>query len=162
MRTILLATVLLFSACNKKKEEPKADPVATEAPLAKGLDQAADKAAEMAKGAAATATAAASVALANAADYEKKGTEMIDKVLVVFKAHGKDCDKLAADLTKLAQENRATFDALKAFEKANPAAEEAFDKKLEAREAEMEQAFGPAFDACKDHAGMKEAFNAID
>jgi hypothetical protein len=178
MRTILLATVLLCSACKKKEEAKPAEPAAAavqnqaaeaqksaEAALAKAGEsvEQAEQAAAMATAAAAGATAAAGVALANAVEYEKKAIEVTDKVLAIFKAHGTNCDKLAVDLTKFGTENKATFDAIKAFEAANPAAEKAFEDKMDAREEEMEKVIGPAFDACKGHEGMKKAMSmALD
>ena len=143
MRTILLATLLLFTACKKKEETKAGDTTATA--VEKKAD---DKAA---------APTAAEQTIVNASQYETLGTDITNKLLALFAANGKDCDKLAADLTKFGEDNRKLFEALKAFEKANPEAEKAFDAKMESREKEFEEKIGPAFDACQNHEGMKKA-----
>jgi hypothetical protein len=141
MRTILLATLLLFTAC-KKKEETKAGETTT------AVEKKADDKA---------ATPAGEKVIVNATEYETLGMDMTNKLLALFVAGGKDCDKLAADLTKFGDDNRKLFEAIKAFEKANPDAEKAFDKKMEGREKEFEEKVGPAFEACQNHEGMKKA-----
>jgi hypothetical protein len=140
MRTILLATLLLFTACKKKDETKPA-----EAPAAE--KKAADPA----------APAAGEVKVADAAQYETLGTDLTNKLLALFAAGGKDCDKLAVDLTKFGDDNRKVFEALKAFEKDHPDAEKAFDEKMKGREKEFEEKVGPAFEACQNHEGMKKA-----
>ena len=150
MRTILLATVLLFSACKKKDETKPAEPTAVE-------KKEGDKPAE-AKPAEGTPP---ENKIINANDYESKATDLTNKLLAIFVAGGKNCDKLAADMTKFSTENRATFEALKAFEKANPDAEKAFDEKMKGREKEFEEKLSPAFEACKDHEGLKKAMGSL-
>ena len=86
---------------------------------------------------------------------------MTNQLLALFVDAGKDCDKLATNLSKFGDDNRALFESLKAFEKANPDAEKAFDEKMKGREKEFEQKLGPAFDACKDHEGMKAAMSKL-
>lgn len=147
MRTMLLATLLLFTAC-KKKEDTKPAETATTAEK-KADDKTDDKTAPAAD------TGAPKVADAN--QYETLGVDMTNKLLAIFAADGKDCDKLAADLTKFGEDNRKVFDSIKAFEKEHPDAEKAFNEKMKGREKEFEEKVGPAFEACQNHEGMKKA-----
>jgi hypothetical protein len=149
MRTLLLATLLVLTAC-KKKEEPKADPAAEQ--------KEADKAAEPAKPG---EGAPAAGAIVGDVDYETKATDMTNKLLAVFGAAGKDCDKLAADLTVFTDQNRTLFEALKAYEQAHPDAEKKFDEKMKPREKEFEEKLGPAMEACQNHEGLKKAMNSM-
>lgn len=156
MRTILLATLLVFSAglgaCKKKEETKAADPVAVEK---KGDDtKAADTKPADTKPAEGTPS---EQKIVNANDYETKAIDMTNKLLALFVDAGKDCDKLATNLSKFGDDNRALFESLKAFETSNPDAEKAFDEKMKGREKEFEDKLGPAFDACKNHEGMKTA-----
>jgi hypothetical protein len=139
MRTILLVMLLALSAC-KNKEDAK--PAATEE------KKAADTAVQ---------PQPAGAAVTSAADYEARATAFTDQVLAVFVDAGTDCDKLAASLSKLADDKRSELEAIQAFEKANPAAEKAFDDKMKSRDKELEEKLGPGFDACAEHAGMKAA-----
>ncbi|HEY5927288.1 MAG TPA: hypothetical protein VIV11_36625 [Kofleriaceae bacterium] len=155
MRTLLLASVLLFSACKKQDEAKPAEPSAVE--KKEGDKPAETKPAET-KPAEGTAP---ENKIVNANDYESKATDLTNKLLAIFVAGGKNCDKLAADLTKFIGDNKPLMESLTAFEKANPDAEKAFDQKMEAREKEMEEKIGPSFDACKDHAGLKTAMQSL-
>ena len=150
MRIILLASVLLFSACKKKDEAKPTEPTAVE-------KKEGDKPVE-AKPAEGTPP---ENKIVNANDYESKATDITNKMLAVFVAAGKDCDKLAADMTKFINDNKTVMESLTAFEKTNPDAEKAFDKKMEGREKEMEEKLSPAFEACKDHAGLKQAMSNL-
>jgi hypothetical protein len=147
MRTILLATLLVLTACKKEAAKP-AEPGAAE----KKADD---------KTAPAAAPAGDGPTVANAQQYEALGMDMTNKLLAIFAADGKDCDKLAADMTKFGEENRKTFEAIKNFEKANPDAEKAFDEKMKPREKEFEEKLSPAFDACQNHEGMKKAMQSL-
>lgn len=148
MRTILLATLLLFTACKKKDEAKPAETTAEK------------KEAEGTKPAEGTMPAEGTPPennIASDTDYETHATDLTNKLLAIFAADGKDCDKLAADLTKFGDDNRKLFESLKAYEQAHPDAEKKFDEKMKPREKEMEEKIGPSFEACKDHEGMKKA-----
>lgn len=147
MRTLLLATLLVLTACNKK-EEPKADPAAEKKEGEKPADPA-----KPAEGAPPESN------IVDDVDYESKGTDMTNKLLAIFAAAGKDCDKIAADLTVFTDQNRKLFDALKAYEKAHPEAEKKFDEKMKPREKEFEEKLTPAMEACQNHEGLKKAMN---
>ncbi len=146
---LLLATLLVFTAC-KKKDEPKADPAAEK--------KEGDKAAEPAKP---TEGAAAAGSIVGDVDYETKATDMTNKLLAIFGAAGKDCDKLAADLTVFTEQNRTLFEALKAYEQGHPDAEKKFDEKMKPREKEFEEKLAPAMEACQNHEGLKKAMNTM-
>ncbi len=145
MIRIALLSCLLLAACKKKDEakpvEPTAVKSAPEAPTA----AAPAKATEPAK------PAVIAVTIASAAEYDTKATELFDKLVGVFAADGKDCDKLAADLTKLTDEQGALFAGLQAFEQANPDAKQAFDDKMKGREKDYEAKVAPSFEACQKH-----------
>jgi hypothetical protein len=150
MRTILLVTCVLLSACKKKDEPKAADPAAEQK-----TEEGATGEMKPAEG------AAAEVKITSASDYEARATEITNRLLATFSEAGKDCDKLAAGLSKLADDKRGEFAALKAFEQANPDAEKAFDAKMEARAKEFEETLAPAFDACQDHEGVKTAMEKL-
>lgn len=140
MRTILLASLLLVTAC-KKNDEGKPGQAAGETKAASGTSPGA--------------------AIASASDYEAKATDITNKLLALFVDGGTDCDKLSTNVSKFADDNRELFAALEEFEKANPGAEQQFDDKMKSREKELEQKLSPSFDACRNHAGMKAAMEKL-
>jgi hypothetical protein len=142
MRTILLATMLLVTACKKSEDKKPAEPAV------KTDDKAAPAVSPDKK-------------IATPAEYETLGIDVTNKLLALFGADGKDCDKLATDLTKFGEDNRKLFEALDAYGKANPEVAKAFDQKMEAREKEFEEKLGPAFEACRNHEGMKNAMKSM-
>lgn len=153
MTRLLLISCLLFGACKKKEEAKPSEPATAE----KKVDETTPATPPEAP---AGQPAKPAVAIANAAEYDAKATDTTEKILAIFKAGGKDCDKLAADLTKFAEEYGPTLEGIKAFEDANPEAEKAFEEKMKPREKEFE-AIGPTFEACKDHAGLAAAIQKM-
>jgi len=144
---------LSFTACKKKEEKaPEAKPTEAAKPADKPADQPADKPADK---------PAAGKTIANADEYTKLGMEMMDKMTAIFADAGKDCDKLATNLTKFNDENQGMKEATEAFEKANPDVKKAFDEKAKASMEKFMQAAGPAMEACKDHAGVKTAMEKM-
>lgn len=154
MLRILLLSCLLLSACKKKDEAKPVEPTVVEkkvnAPEAPKLPATEPgKVAEPSKPAA--------VKISNAAEYDTKATDLTDKIIGVFVAGGTDCDKLAADLTKLIDEQGGLFAGLKDFEAANPEAKKAFDDKMKPKEKEYEEKIRPSFMACEKHQGLTAA-----
>jgi hypothetical protein len=145
---VMCSLVLGASAC-KKKEEAK--PATSEAKP--GEAKPADKPTEAAK--------PAGEGFANAGEYEAKAMEMSDKMTAMFGADGKDCDKLAGDMSKFIDENKTMFASAKAFEAAHPEAKKALDTKMEPKMKEMMEKMGPAMEACKDHQGLKDAMTKL-
>lgn len=150
MIRVVLMSCLALVAC---KNEEHARPMAPASPKVAALPAA--------EPAAAATADAGDAAIANAAAYEAKATELTDKLLELFAVDGANCDKLATDLTAFVHEHRATFARLRAFEQAHPEAERAFDDKMQAREQELDAKLGPAFDACKGHEGLAAALDAL-
>ena len=161
MTRILLVSCLLFAACKKNDEAKPAAPQAAEKKVDDKAPAAAATPPELPKTGEPAKVAAAGVTIANAAEYDTKATELTEKVIGAFTANGKDCDKLAAELSKVIDDNRATFDGLKAFETANPDSKKAFDAKMEPREKEFEEQIGPSIVACQSHAGLKAALEKM-
>lgn len=160
MTRFLLISCLLLGACKKKEETKPAEPATAE----KKVDEKApapEKPTEAPTMAEPAKPSGPAVTIANAAEYDAKATELTDKLLAVFVTDGKDCDKLATDLTKFGQEFGPTFEGLKAFEKENPGAEKAFDEKMKPREKEFQDKIGPSFEACQNHEGVKTAMEGL-
>lgn len=153
----LCSILLVASACKKKEEEAKpAEPTAETKPAeAKPAEPAPAPAPAPAEAKAGGAT------FANAAEYEAKANELMDKMTAMFVADGKDCAKLATDLSKLVDDNKSSFDAASVFEKANPDAKKALDKKMEARSKDFQAKAGPAIEACKDNKALQDAMAKV-
>jgi hypothetical protein len=105
----------------------------------------------------APAPTAALRTFATDAEYDTTATEMTTKMIGIFEAGGKDCDKLAASFTAFGNENRATLDALRTYEQSHPDARKAFEEKMKAREDEMAQKLTPSMEACMNHEGLHKA-----
>jgi hypothetical protein len=162
MRAILVASLFLFCACkkdDKKAAEPAGDKKPPEAQDAAPPADAPDIDAPPPIDAA--VPDAAPVKFANAAEFEAKGTGLTNSILAVFKTAGKDCDKLAADLTKVLDDNLGLIEGIRAFEKENPKEAKAFDKKMKPRQKEFEATIGPAMEACQDHEGLQKAVQRL-
>jgi hypothetical protein len=101
--------------------------------------------------------AAASGPIANTADYEARGNALFDKMISIFQADGKECDKLAADLNKFMDDSKSDMEAMTTYDKAHPADKEAFNKKIEARADDLMKALAPAMEACKDNKALADA-----
>ena len=149
---VMCSLVLGASACKKKEEAKPATPAAETKPGEAKPDETkpADKPAEPAAG-----------GIANAAEYEAKAMEMSDKMTAMFAADGKDCEKLAGDMSKFIDENKTMFAAAKAFEAAHPEAKKALDTKMEPKMKEMMEKMGPAMEACKDNKALKDAMTKL-
>jgi hypothetical protein len=143
---VTLSAALAFAAC-KKEQKPAAGeagkPAAGEA--AKPTEKA----------------AAPGGAITSDADYEAKAMGAMDKMTAIFAAAGKDCDKLAADMTKFGAENKALMVSSKAYEKDHPEAKKALDEKMKPKMEGMMGAMGPAMEACKDHKGVADAMTSM-
>src|SRR4051812_21422213 len=108
-KTLALTTctlLLLTTGCKKKDEAKTADPTTEAKPGEAKPTEAKPTEAKPAAGGAIT----------NAADYEAKGTELMDKMTALFVADGTNCDKLAADVSTFLDENKDAFTSSKAFE----------------------------------------------
>ena len=151
---VMCSLVLGASACKKKEEAKPATPAAETKPgEAKPEAKTEEKPTEAAK--------PAGEGFANAGEYEAVAMEMSDKMIAMFGAAGKDCDKLAGDMSKFIDENKTKFASAKAFEAAHPDAKKALDTKMEPKMKEMMEKMGPAMEACKDHKGLKDAMTKL-
>src|SRR5512142_2931190 len=109
MKKILIAALLsasvlvLAPACKKKNEGGQPADKTEAAKPAAGGDMKAPEAPKAAAGGG---------AIANAADYEAKATDLMTKLTAVFAADGTDCDKLAGDISKFMDDYKATFDGV--------------------------------------------------
>ena len=160
---IAACSALLFaSACKKNDAAKPADKTATTA--AKPAETKPGTP-DQAKPAEATTPAAAPAATAPAAagpvtsadDYQTRGTALLDKMTAIFAADGKDCAKIAADVSKYVDDNKAEIDAVTAYEKAHPADKKAWDEKNKAKTDDFMAKAGPAMDACKDNKALQDA-----
>jgi hypothetical protein len=126
-------------------------------------DKAADKMAGSDKtgGSDKVAGAAGSGPIRSPADYEARQTELTTKISGILNSDGKDCDKLGTDLGKFFTDNKAAFEAVDAFEKANPDARKAFDAKTKAQQDDIGGKLSAAGDACKDNAAFKDAMGKV-
>jgi hypothetical protein len=97
----------------------------------------------------------------SAADYESKAMGFMDKFIGVFTADGTDCGKLAKDITKLMDDNKALMDNAKAWEKAHPDDKKALDTKMEAKFKDFMDKAGPAMTACKDDKDLQAAMSKM-
>lgn len=155
MVRILLLSCLLFAAC-KKDDAKQAAPATAEKKIdGNAAAGAAAPAAQPAK------PTAGGVSIASSEEYLAKAVDMTDKVFEMFVAGGTDCDKLAADMSTFVDQHLATMHAIKAFEDAHPEARKAFDDKMAPREKELDATLEPAFEACKDHAGLQTALQKL-
>ena len=105
--------------------------------------------------------AGAADTISNNDEYQSKATAAFDKMVGLFTGDGKDCDKLAADLSKFADDNVGLFAAAKTYEKAHPDDKKALDTKMEAKQKDFMEKAGPAMDACKDHKGLAAAMDKL-
>jgi hypothetical protein len=109
----------------------------------------------------APAAAAGAVTFTSDDDYITKASGAMDKVTDIFKNAGTDCDKLAADLTKFATENKSMVVAAQDYEKAHPDAKKKFDDASKTKMTAFEAAAGPAMTACKDSKKVEEAMTKL-
>jgi hypothetical protein len=146
---VTLSITLALAACKKEQK-----PAAGEAAKPAAGEAAKPVAGEAAK-------PAAGGAIASDADYESKALGAMDKMTAIFTAAGKDCDKLAAELTKFGAENKALMVSSKQYEKDHPEAKKALDEKMKPKMEGMMGAMGPAMEACKDHKGVADAMTSM-
>jgi hypothetical protein len=107
------------------------------------------------------AAAAGAVTFTSDDDYITKASGAMDKVTDVFKNAGTNCDKLAADLTKFAEENKGMVVAAQDYEKTHPDAKKKFDEASKSKMTAFETAAGPAMTACKDSKKVEEAMTKL-
>lgn len=161
LKSFLVVAVLSLSlfACKKKEGEKAEAPKTTEPSMTASGAAPTDKPADPAMKPADTTTppVAAAGEIKSVDDYTKMGMEMMDQLAGIFTAAGKDCDKLAADLSKWVDANKSKKEAADAFEKANPDAKKALDEKAKPQMEKFIAAMGPAMESCKDHQGLKDA-----
>jgi polyisoprenoid-binding protein YceI len=100
--------------------------------------------------------------IASSADYESKAMAAMDKMTAIFAAGGTDCDKVAADMIRFVDENKALFRSAKAWEKDHADEKKLFDTKVKARREDFMAKAGPTMQACKDHKGFQDASSAIE
>lgn len=178
MKSHLLSAILFVTfagACNKKSDAPAPSPKVetgsaamaaggSAAPVTPPVGSAAPSTTDTPAGAKPAEAAAATVTLASYDDYKNAGLKLMTQLTDTFKADGTNCDKLGDDTNKVITDNAATFDAVKAYEKAH-----ADDKKkadtdpaMKAQEKAFMDAAGPAMTTCKDNAKLKAAFAKLE
>jgi hypothetical protein len=156
---VLCAALIAVASCKKKEGEEggaKDQPAAADKMAGGDKTAGGDKMAGGDK-----AAPAAGGAISTPADYEAKSTDLMTKISAVFTADGKDCDKLGADLGKFFTDNKATFDAIDAFEKSNADAKKAFNTKTKAQQDDIGGKMGAAGDACKDNKAFMDMMAKI-
>jgi hypothetical protein len=150
----MCSALLAFTACKKKEDAGSATgTMSSDKPSAEAKPT--DK--PMAPAAAPAAAPAGGAAVADVGDYEKRALVMMDKLIGLFSADGSNCDKLAGDLTKALDDNKAEIDAIVAYEKAHPDDKKAVDKKTKAKTDEFMAKATPALDACKNSKPLADA-----
>jgi hypothetical protein len=155
---VAVCAAVLFVAGCKKTDQAKPADNGPAAPAAKTTDQpAAPTPAPAATPTAPTPSASGGGAIASTADYEAKGTDMMDKLTAIFTSDGKDCDKLASDVGKFIADHKADFDTVGAYEKAHPADKKAFDAKTKDKQKVFMDTAGPALEACKSNKALGDA-----
>lgn len=170
MRTALLSIALTLSlaACKDKSKNapaPEAKPTTGEA--AKPTEAKPDDKAETPTPTETPKTdeatpAAAGAAIKDEAEYETRTVALFKSLEAAFVSNGTDCDKIAAAVKTVVDANKDTLVAIKAFEKANPEAEKAVEKRHEKDIADFQTKLEPAMKACADHKGIGEAMGALD
>jgi hypothetical protein len=105
--------------------------------------------------------AAVSGPIANTADYESRGTGFIEKMIGILTADEKDCDKLAADLSKFFDDTKSEVDAMKAYEKAHPEDKEQLNKKVEAKSDKFAKVLESVGETCKDNKALEAAMTKM-
>jgi hypothetical protein len=160
LSVLFLASSLAAVGCKKKEE---AAPAPTAAAPAAGATKPADTAAAPAAPAAATPPAAPSgnAMFASDDDYVAKTSAAMDKMTEVFKGAGTDCDKLAADITKFGDENKAMMVAAEDYSKTHPDAKKKFDDATKTKMTAFEAVANPAMTACKDNKKVAEAMTKL-
>jgi len=157
MKKLSLMLVLALAgttACKKDDKKPAATETApTEAAKADEANPA--EAAKPTEAAAAQPAEGANIK--DAADYEAKGTELMDGMVNAFTSAGEDCDKAAANVSAFIADKGGTFEALKKFEEANPDAKAAMEEKMKGKTEELMGKIMPIAMKCKDHEGLKAA-----
>jgi hypothetical protein len=141
------SVLLAFTACKKKDDAAKTDQGSGSAATATKPTE--SKPAET--------KPAGGGDITSAADYETRGNALMDKMIGIFAADGKDCDKLAADINKFLDDSKGDMDAVMAYEKAHPDDKKAMDKKNEAKTKEFMEKAGPAIEGCKDNKALQDA-----
>jgi len=166
---LFLATALAFVGCKKKEEAAGAGSATKPAETAAAAPSAAAPAATTppattpattpaaAPTAATTPAAPAAGDIASDDDYIAKSTGALDKLTTVFKADGTDCDKLAGDLSKFADETAGTIKSIKAYEKAHPEVQKKLDEASKGRMTAFQETAGPALTACQSNKKVADA-----
>jgi hypothetical protein len=172
-KTLILALGIALLGCGKKADDKKADDKKaddTTKPADKPTDKPADKP-DMAKPADKPADPATAdkpadkpaeggATFASDDEYLAKGKEAMGKLIDIFKADGKDCEKIAGDVTKLLQE--PVFTQSKAYEKAHPDIKKKFGDATKDLEKQFEKEATPALTACAKNKAFTDAFAKME
>jgi hypothetical protein len=160
---LLLATSLGFVGCKKKEDASSAAPgsaATSSAAATKPAEPAAAAPAPAAPAVPATPPPAAATpagAITSDDQYIATVTAGLDKVITLFKGAGTNCDKLADDLVKFAQDNGPQIKAYREYEKAHPEAQAKFNAAAQSKVTDFQASAGPAIDACKDNKKLADA-----
>lgn len=153
--SLFLVLALAGTTACKKSDDKKAAATETATEAAQGDEAKPAEAAKPTESAPAAPAGAASIK--DAADYETKGLEMMDKMVNAFTSAGEDCDKAAENVTQFIAEYGPMFEAIKKFEEGNPDAKTAMDEKMKGKGEEIMGKMMPVVMKCQEHEGLKAA-----
>jgi hypothetical protein len=157
---LFLASALAFVGCKKKEDAAASGSAAMGS--AKPADTATTPAAATPP---ATPPPAASsggkVTFASDDDFIAKQGAAMDGVIVIFQKAGTDCDKLAADISKFSDDNRATIVAGEEYVKTHPDVKAKFEAASKDKMPAFEAASNTAMTACKDNKKVADAMTKL-
>jgi len=93
----------------------------------------------------------------NTEDFVAKTTAAVNELIGIFAQGGKDCDVVAAGITRWGGENRTRFDILTRYSESHPEAQKALTEKMKDRMNELAQTLMPTMTACGSHNGLQNA-----
>jgi len=110
----------------------------------------------------ASTSSGSDAAIVDDASYEAVGNDFIGKTTTVLDADGKDCDKLATDLSKLFDDRKSTISALLAYGEAHPEIKKAVMAKHKAESDAFDARVNAAFAACGENEALAAAFAKLN
>lgn len=150
-KTLILALGLAFLGCGKKADGTKADDKAM-------ADKTGDKSMDDKKMDDKKPSGGGGVSSDD--EYISKGKVQMQKMVDIFKADGKDCDKLAGDMDKLVSSD--DMQAIQAYEKAHPDVKKKADEATKDFQKQFEEAAMPAMQACASNQKLQDVFKKME
>lgn len=148
---VFLASALAFAGCKKKEDAAatgSAKPADTATPAAATTPPATPPPA---------APSGGKVTFASDDEFIAKSVGAMDAVTAIFKNDGTDCEKLAVDLIKFADENRPLIKAGEEYGKDHPEAKAKFETVSNDKNTAFEAAANASMTACKDNKKFVDA-----